>query len=184
MLCRRVSGSGLGGVGTCGGRGVGGGRDVAWGLAEDGRKRRVCRAEGGEELREERRPVGALQQRGGAVRGGGVPHAQHAEPQLKRRAKRGCGELGGQEDSRGGCAEFEGGDKSGGVAGRGCQHRWVREQAPRQEQLQGEVGGAVVLQLGGGVREGAVTEGAGHTPVAGGVALGVQKPQVHDAVEG
>ena len=45
-------------------------------------------------------------------------------------------------------------------------------------------GGAVVLEAYSGVREGAVTEGAGHPPVAGGVALGVQETWVHDAVEG
>ena len=81
MLCRRVSGWELGGVVMCRGGG-GGGRDVARGLAVDGRLQCVRRAEGGEELCEERRLVGAVQQRGGTVRGGGVPHAQHAEPQL------------------------------------------------------------------------------------------------------
>ena len=50
----------------------------------------------------------------------------------------------------------------------------MREQAPREEQLQGVVGGAVVLEVGDGVRVGAVTEGARHASVAGGVVLGVQ----------
>ena len=47
----------------------------------------------------------------------------------------------------------------------------MREQAPREEQLQGVVGGAVVLEVGGGVRVGAVTEGARHSPVAGGMSM-------------
>ena len=42
----------------------------------------------------------------------------------------------------------------------------------------------MVLEVGCGVREEAVTEGAGHPSVAGGMALGVQETQVHDAVEG
>ena len=42
----------------------------------------------------------------------------------------------------------------------------------------------MVLEVGGGVRVGAVTEGARHAPVAGGMVLGAQQPQVHDAVEG
>ena len=42
----------------------------------------------------------------------------------------------------------------------------------------------MVLEVGGGVRVGAVTEGARHASVAGGVVLGVQQPEVHDAVEG
>ena len=74
---------GAGRSGDVRGEGGGGSRDVAGGLAEDGRQRRVCRVEGGEELSEEFRPVGTVQQRGGAVGGGGVPHAQHAEPQLR-----------------------------------------------------------------------------------------------------
>ena len=61
MLCRRVRGWVLGGVGTCGGRGGGGGSDMGGGLAEEGRQRRVSRAEGGEELCEERRPAGTVQ---------------------------------------------------------------------------------------------------------------------------
>ena len=36
------------------------------------------------------------------------------------------------------------------------------------------MGGAVLLEVGGGVRVGAVTEGARHASVAGGVVLGVQ----------
>ena len=46
------------------------------------------------------------------------------------------------------------------------------------------MGGAVVLEVGGGVRVGVVTEGACHASVAGGVVLGVQEPELHDAVEG
>ena len=46
------------------------------------------------------------------------------------------------------------------------------------------MGGAVVPEVGGGVRAGAVTEGACHAPAAGGMVLGLQQPQVHDAVEG
>ena len=46
------------------------------------------------------------------------------------------------------------------------------------------MGGAVVLEVGGGVRVRAVTEGARHASVAGGVVLGVQQPELHDAVEG
>ena len=46
------------------------------------------------------------------------------------------------------------------------------------------MGGAVVLEVGGGVRVGAVTEGARHASVAAGLVLGVQQPEVHDAVEG
>ena len=45
-------------------------------------------------------------------------------------------------------------------------------------------GGAVELEVGGGVRIGAVIEGACHAPVSGGAALRGQQPQVHDAVEG
>ena len=36
------------------------------------------------------------------------------------------------------------------------------------------MGGAVVLEVGGGVRVGAVAEGARHASVAGGVVLGVK----------
>ena len=39
-----------------------------------------------------------------------------------------------------------------------------------------------MLDVGGGVRVGAVTEGARHASVAGGVVLGVQQPELHDAV--
>ena len=46
------------------------------------------------------------------------------------------------------------------------------------------MGGTVVLEVGGGVRVGAVTEGACHAPVAGGTVLGAQQPKVNDAVEG
>ena len=46
-----------------GGGGVAG-RDVAGGLAENGCLRHVCRAKGGEEFCEERRPVGTVQQWG------------------------------------------------------------------------------------------------------------------------
>ena len=49
--------------------GGGGGRDVPGGLAEDGRQRRVCRAEAAEEFSEECRPVGTVKQLGGC-RGG------------------------------------------------------------------------------------------------------------------
>ena len=88
----------------------------------------MCRAVGGKELAEEFLPAGAVKQRGGAVGGGGVPHAQHAEPQLRRGARlRGGGEVVGEVDGGGGRAEFEGGDEAGGVAGRGRQHRGVRE---------------------------------------------------------
>ena len=78
----------------------------------------------------------------------------------------------GELHSGGGRAELKRGDEVGGVAGRGCQNRWVREQAPREEQLQGVVGGAVVLEVGGGVRVGAVTEGACYSSVAKGMVLG------------
>ena len=60
----------------------------------------------------------------------------------------------------------------GGVAGCDRQHFGVLEQAPREEQLQGEMGGAVVLEVSGGVRVWAVTEGARHAPVDGGTILG------------
>ena len=42
----------------------------------------------------------------------------------------------------------------------------------------------MVLKVGVGVQVGAVTEGARHSPVLGGMVLGAQQPQVHDAVEG
>ena len=42
----------------------------------------------------------------------------------------------------------------------------------------------MVLEMGGGVRVGAVTERARHSPVVGGMVLGGQQPQVHDVVEG
>ena len=106
--------------------------------------------------------------------GGGVPHAEQTEPQLRRGAgsQGGC-EVLGEVHCGGGRAELERGDEAGGVAGSGCQDGRVREQAPREEYLQGVVGGAVVLEVGGGVRVGAVTEGARHASVAGGVVLGV-----------
>ena len=102
-----------------------------------------------------------------------MPHAQHTEPQLRRGAgSRGGWEVVGEVHGGGGRAELKRGDEVGGVAGRGCQNRWVREQAPREEQLQGVVGGAVVLEVGGGVRVGAVTEGTRYSPFAGGRVLG------------
>ena len=107
--------------------------------------------------------------------GGGVPHAQHTEHQLRRGAgSRGGWEVLGEIHGGGGRAELERGDEVGGVAGRGCQNGRVREQAPREEQLQGVVGGAMVLEVSGGVRVGAVTEGARHSPIAGGMVLGAQ----------
>ena len=60
------------------------------------------------------------------------------------------------------------------MAGSGCQDGRLCEQVPREEYLQGVVGGAVVLEVGGGVWVGAVTEGARHASVAGRVVLGVQ----------
>ena len=77
----------------------------------------------------------------------------------------------GEVHGGGGRAELKGGDEVGGVAGRACQNGRVRGHAPREEQLQGVVGGAVVLKVSGGVRVGAVTEGARHSPVAGGMVL-------------
>ena len=94
----------------------------------------MCRAEGGEELAEELFPAGAVQQRGGAVEGGGVPQAKQAEPQLCRGAgSRGGWEALGEVHCGGGRAELERGDVAGGVAGSGCQDGRVREQAPREE---------------------------------------------------
>ena len=92
------------------------------------------RAKGGEELAEETLPAGAVQQWGGAVGGGGVPHAEHTEPQLCR----GAGPRGGSEVPRevhcgGGGAELKRCDEAGGVVGRGSQDGRVREQAPREE---------------------------------------------------
>ena len=131
------------------------------------------RAEGGKELAEELFSAGAVQQGGGAVGGGGVPHAQHTEPQLRRGARsRGGWEVVGEVHRGGGRAELKRGDEVGGVARRGRQNRRVREQAPREEQLQAVVGGVVVLEVGGGVRVGAVIEGARHSPLAGGMVLG------------
>ena len=70
----------------------------------------------------------ALSSRGGCVWGGGVPHAKHTKPQLRRGARlRGGGEVAGEVERGGGCAEFEGGDEAGGVAGCGRQHHGVRE---------------------------------------------------------
>ena len=92
------------------------------------------RAEGGEELAEEFFPAGAVQQRGGAVGGGGVPHAKQAEPQLRRGAgSRGGWEALGEVHCGGGRVELERGDEAGGVAGSGCQDGRVREQVPREE---------------------------------------------------
>ena len=94
----------------------------------------MCRAEGGEELAEEFYPAGAVQQRGGAVGGGGVPHAKQAEPQLRRGAgSRGGWEALGEVHFGGGHVELERGGEAGGVAGSGCQDGRVREQVPREE---------------------------------------------------
>ena len=93
-------------------------------------------AEGGEELAEESLPAGAVQQLGADVGGGGVPHAQHTELQLRRGAgSRGGWEVLGEVHCGGGRAELKRGEEAGEVAGRGCQNRWMREQAPREEQL-------------------------------------------------
>ena len=65
------------------------------------------RAEGGEELAEETLPAGAVQQRGGAAGGGGVPLAEHTEPQLRRGAgSRGGWEVLGEVHCGGGRAEL------------------------------------------------------------------------------
>ena len=65
------------------------------------------RAEGGEELAEEFPPAGAVQQRGGAVGGGGVPHAKQTEPQLRWGAGlRGGWEMLGEVHGGGGRAEL------------------------------------------------------------------------------
>ena len=84
--------------------------DLGGGLAEEGRRQRVRRAEGWEELPEEPFPAGSVHQRGAAAGGGGVVHSQHAEPQLRRGAGlRSGGEVAGEKDGGGGCADFEGG---------------------------------------------------------------------------
>ena len=65
------------------------------------------RAEGGEELAQEILSAGAVQQRGGAVGGGGVPHAKQTEPQLRRGAgSRGGWEVLGEVHCGGGRAEL------------------------------------------------------------------------------
>ena len=92
------------------------------------------RAEGGEELTEESLPAGAVQQWGGAVGGGGVPHAEQTEPQLRRGAgSRGGWEVLGEVHCGGGRVELERCDEAGGMAGSGCQDGRVREQVPREE---------------------------------------------------
>ena len=185
MLCRGESGWGSRGGCTCGGEGGRGG-DVAGGRAQDCREPCVSRAEDGDKLSEECRPVGNGQERGRAARGGSVPHAKHAEPQLGRGAGEwGCGDMDGEEHFRRGGAEFEGGDEVRGVTCCGHQHWWVREQGTTPGRVAGQSGGvAVVVEVGLGVQEGAVTQGAGHSCVAGGVALGVHLGQVHDAMKG
>ena len=107
MLWRSVWGWVQGGVGTCGRRGGGGA--VTW----EGAQRRSDASDVCVVLRVERSPwrsssrPALSSKRGGAVGGGGVPHAKQTEPRLRRGAgSRGGWEVLGEVHCGGGRAEF------------------------------------------------------------------------------
>ena len=135
----------------------------------------MSRAEDGEDLKEKGLLVGAGQERGRASRGGGVVHAQHAKPELGRGVwEPDCGELVGEEHRRRGGAKLEGGDEARGVAAVAARtDGYVNRRRARCGCRAKGGGGVVILELGLGVREGTVAEGAGHPSVARGRALGV-----------